>query len=188
MTVLRQIRRLQTGLTTEPASQRNFRQGTTMICPLQHPHQVQLLNVSVSARRKVVRKPQPSPRAKKPKSKSSTSTSTFDITLTRNRWRRHRAKRSSKTRRLGEIGRIDLESIYYIEKANELDNASTDTSLTSEETQQERSDRISKLEREYFGSTSYLLGIDFETATLEEKYEAMLLSAFSTRDDEDEYR
>ena len=61
--------RLQTGLIKEPVSLRKFHQKTTTtVRPLRHPHQVQLLNVNVSAQRKAVRKavrkPQASSRAK----------------------------------------------------------------------------------------------------------------------------
>ena len=53
-------------MTEGPVSLRNFHQRTTTV--RRHPHQVQLLNVNVSAQRravrKAVRKPQASPRAK----------------------------------------------------------------------------------------------------------------------------
>ena len=121
-------------------------------------------------------------KSKTPKSQSSSSTSTPDATQTRKRRRKHRSKKNSNknSRRLGEIDRIDLEPTR--KKANEFGHATTYASITTEETQRERSDRIAKLEREYFASTD----IDFEAATLEEKYEAMLI-AFSTGDVENDY-
>jgi len=121
-------------------------------------------------------------KSKTPKSQSSSSTSTPDTTQTRKRRRKHIPKKLSNqnSRRLGGIDRIDLEPTR--KKANEFGHASTYTSITTEETQRERSDRIAKLEREYFASTD----IDFEAATLEEKYEAMLI-AFSIGGVEDDY-
>ena len=101
-------------------------------------------------------------KSKSKSSKSKSSTITFPITLTRNRWRRHRAKKSSKknSRRLGGVGQAVLKST----------NAS-------------KQDGIAQLERAFFASADF--DIDLETATLEEKYEAMLI-AFSTGDVENE--
>ena len=104
-------------------------------------------------------------KSKSKSSKSKSSTITFPITLTRNRWRRHRTIKSSKkkSRRLGGVGRAVVEST----------NAS-------------KQDRIAQLERAYFASADF--DIDLDTATLEEKYEAMLMAFSSTGDVENKER
>ena len=97
-------------------------------------------------------------KSKSKSSKSKSSTITFPITLTRNRRRRRRTKKSSKknSRRLGrDVGQTTLESTDGVREQ----------------------DRITQLEREYFESADF--DIDLETATVEEKYEALLI-AFST--------
>ena len=100
-------------------------------------------------------------RPKSKSSKSQTSTIAFPITLSRNRRRRHRSKKSSKknSRRLREVGQAALGSNHDTEH-----------------------DRIAQLERVFFEFAD--LDIDLETATLDEKYEAMLI-AFSTRENEE---